>query len=111
MSNSPSRIVISSVLILMLYFLPNLMQDAHRMFGHQNRIQYLSCSVSDGLTVFGTSEKCNVCMFEFNFTEKPDNRIYTPFLLIQPAVFVETIGNYPPARSFPDYNLRAPPFV
>ena len=111
MHNSARRIFISSSLVLILYFVPNLVQDLHRIFDHHDLKQYFGCAAPGRFVLHSTHEKCSVCAFEFNVVEKQENLFYTPVLPVMITLFTENTGNHIPDRSFHYYNLRAPPIV
>lgn len=67
MQKQDRHIIAASFLALMLYFVPNLVQDIHRVFGHIGE-QNPSHAYS-GTYIHNFYERCPICVFEFSMAE------------------------------------------
>ena len=109
MPNSKRQIVFASVLAMFLYLVPNLVQDIHRIYGHQT--QFAESTVLPGLQYSRSNEKCPVCVFEFNIVEETTNFLYVPVLKVE--TFLQEVFQENQIQNiiFHYYDLRAPPEV
>lgn len=107
MQNSKRQILFASVLALCLFLVPNLVQDFHRISGHQTR--FVVKHAFSGLQVSSSVEKCPVCVFEFNIVEEITNFVYIPVLKVEAFVQATLHENQFQYEAFHYYNLRAPP--
>lgn len=57
----------TSLLALMLYFGPNLVQDIHRVYGHSHEHHSLACS--QGFLLGIDTNPCAICVFTFIVTD------------------------------------------
>jgi hypothetical protein len=107
MPNSKRQKVLSFLLVVLLYLVPNLVQDIHRVFGqHENFVEHNS---KYGNQIHLHHEKCLICVFEFNVV---DQDLIPVFASIQQNVsLLLTSGkeNQLQNKAFHYYNLRAPP--
>lgn len=109
MLSSKRSIVLSSVLALLIYLVPNLVQDIHRISGEHQ--QSTSTDFSGRLQWHTYNEKCLVCVFEFNVIDELTDSIFVP--LVQPKISLLTENRRDQLynSAFHYYNLRAPPQV
>jgi hypothetical protein len=107
MQNSKRQIAFSSILALLLYLLPNLVQDSHRILGHQ--VQFGENYPTSDVQVHNYLEKCPVCIFEFNVVNEIENLVYTPLLQAETHLFVAGKAQQVQDAAFFYYDLRAPP--
>lgn len=107
MQNSIRKVALSSLLAMLLYLVPNLVQDTHRIWGHHG--YNIDNIAHRGLQLHNSFEKCAVCVFEFNIIDEPTNFIFTSIPHATPFVSVCTIDNQILNKAFHYYNLRAPP--
>lgn len=107
MQNSKQQIVAASLLALILYLAPNLIQDIHRISGH--RLHYDESPALPGLQLSNSVEKCPVCVFEFNLVEEIADFIYVPVLKVETLVLATFQENQVQNNAFHYYDLRAPP--
>jgi len=70
MQKQDRNITAASFLALMLYFVPNLVQDIHRVFGHID--EHNLSVVYSGTSIHRFYETCPVCVFEFSMAEDVD---------------------------------------
>jgi hypothetical protein len=107
MHHSKRRIVLSALFALLIYFVPNMVQDIHRVWGHHEVHQQLNTKAG---TQFQNQEsQCPVCVFEFNIVDEIVNFIYVPQVFSQPTLFAAKSENQIQNKAFHYYNLRAPP--
>ncbi len=107
MIHSRRQITLISLLALLLYFVPNLVQNIHRVSGHEE-----SGSVNHALAgtqVHGYHAICAVCVFEFYAVDEVKKIIPVPvpgtestLLAVKPEDQVQNIA-------FHYCHLRAPP--
>jgi len=101
------QIAFSSTLVLLFFLVPNLVQDIHRIFGHHNR--HDAFHTFSGAQFRLQSEKCPVCLFEFNVVDETVLLAVDPFLLPVVLIFVDKSYSQFQNEAFHYYNLRAPP--
>ena len=101
---SKSLPVIAAVL---LYLLPNLVQDVHRVFGHSNI--FYSTQASTGKNIHQSFEKCTVCVFEFYSVDEIHAPVFNVLLAICNTVFTDNISHQLTSKVFDYSQLRAPP--
>jgi hypothetical protein len=107
MKNSNRQLALSSVLVLLLYLVPNLVQDVHRVWGHHDHsVSFQSRSI---VQFQNHSEKCPICFFEFNVVDEINAFVYIPVLPTTVSMFVDQFVNQVQNKTFHYYNLRAPP--
>jgi len=109
MQNSKRQIALISVLALLLYLVPNLVQDVHRVLGHHEYRN--NSSFKDGKQLSNHYDKCAVCVFEFNVVDQLDNTIYVPYLKTETFLFTSLQEDQVQKNTFHYYNLRGPPKV
>ena len=107
MQNSKRQIVFASVLAMFLYLVPNLVQDTHRISGHQTR--FAESPVLPGIQLSQSKEKCPICVFEFNIVEGIVNFAYIPVIKVETFVLAVFQENQIQNKIFHYYDLRAPP--
>jgi len=107
MQISKRQIALSSILALLLYLVPNLVQDIHRIWGH--RLLFEEIHTQTGLLLYSQNEKCPVCVFEFNVADETDNFVYVPLIHTVHFVFGALREHQIQNKTFQYYNLRAPP--
>ncbi len=107
MQNSKRRIVAASLLAMLLYLGPNLVQDVHRILGHQ--IHFGRNHNLPGLQLFSQEEECAVCVFEFNIVEESHPYVFVPVLNIESFALKTVTENQIQNKYFHYYNLRGPP--
>jgi len=107
MNISKRQIAFSSLLAMLLYLVPNLVQDAHRIWGHDKH----QFEIHDlpGYQFVNQSEKCPVCIFEFNVTEDIQHIVFEPLLKSNAVLFIGKQYNQAQKKTFSYHNLRAPP--
>jgi len=101
---SKSLPVIAAVL---LYLLPNLVQDVHRVFGHHNVSHYTQATTAK--SIHHPAEKCPVCVFEFYSVDEAPASIFTVLLVTCNTVFTYNINHQLTSKVFDYSQLRAPP--
>jgi hypothetical protein len=107
MQNSKRRIVFSALIAILIYFVPNLVQDIHRVLGHHEVHQQLNTHKESQFQ--NQTAKCPVCVFEFNVVDEIADFIYSPLVFSQKTLFAEKSENQIQNKAFHYYNLRAPP--
>jgi len=107
MHHSKRRIVFSVFFAVLIYFVPNLVQDIHRVWEHHEVYQLHNTRA--GSQFQNQSAKCQVCVFEFNIVDEVANFIYVPLVFSQSAPLAEKSVNQIRNTTFQSYNLRAPP--
>jgi len=107
MQPSKRQFASTSVLALFIYLVPNLVQDVHRIWGHQANQQIFSSNT--GIQLHSHYDKCDVCVFEFNVVEEASASVYVPVLQTVISLFVENREQQFQNKAFHYYNLRAPP--
>ena len=107
MHNSKRQIALSSILAMLLYLVPNMVQDVHRVFGHHhNPAPTIALS---GIQLHNHHVKCPVCVFEFNFVDQVENSVFKPDLRTLPFLFASKQTDQVHKITFSYYNLRGPP--
>jgi hypothetical protein len=107
MPKSFRQIALSSLVAVLLYLIPNLVQDVHRVFGqHQFHVEN---NTQTGKQIHLQYEKCFICVFEFNVVDEILNPVFAD--LHQTASFLLNTKqeNQIQNKAFYYYNLRAPP--
>lgn len=107
MQNTKRRVALASVLSLLLYLGPNLVQDVHRMVGHQ--IHFGEFHNQNGLQLSLQKEVCSVCVFEFNIVESGKTFAFVPVIHIEPFILETITENQIHKIFFSYHNLRGPP--
>ena len=107
MQNSKRQIALSSVLAILLYLVPNLVQDVHRVWGHHE--QHILYQNYSGNQFHNQPEKCPVCVFEFNVLDETATFAHVPFPLTLVSSLVDSCDSQIQNKAFHYYNLRAPP--
>lgn len=109
MQNSKHNIVLSSLMALLFYLGPNMVQDVHRVFGHHH---HHHCESQSGTTIHRVhGEKCSVCVFEFNVVDEPDDFTFIPLPQAISFLMPVAIHNQFQNSAFHYYQLRAPPLA
>jgi hypothetical protein len=98
-------IAAASFLALMLYFGPNLLQDIHRVYGHDH--QHFPRTI--GTQIYTYSTQCPVCVFEFTSVDdiaqyKENTVVRDCFSLIETEIEFRDLR----ANNF-NFRSRAPP--
>lgn len=96
--------VIAAVL---LYVMPNLVQDVHRVFGHYGHT--FPYQLTEGKNIHSTLEKCPVCVFEFYSIEDTLPSVYTILLATSHSFFKADETHQLTSKVFDYSQLRAPP--
>jgi hypothetical protein len=109
MQNPKRNIAISSVFAMLLYFVPNMVQDVHRILGHPD--YPIESHAPTGVQLLNQSERCPVCIFEFNVVDEAAIFVYVPLLQSEISLFAENCENQVQNKIFHYYNLRAPPMA
>jgi len=104
----PKRhIALTSVLAMLLYLGPNMVQDIHRVWGHHEHHHTINSDKNPQLE--SQYADCPICVFEFNVVDEIDTFVYIPILSTQTIIFVENRADQIQNKAFHYYNLRAPP--
>ncbi len=109
MQNSKQRIAFLPVIAMLLYLVPNLIQDIHRVWGHPE--SQFGNSVQSGIQMHCQADKCPVCVFEFNVIDQLENTVYISFLRTEPIILSTKQEDQFYVNTFHYYNLRGPPIV
>ena len=97
---------IFALLVLLVYFVPNVFQDFHRVFGHKHSVFH---EIPTDLGINHQEEKCLICVFEFNIPDAP-LKDYSSLKAYQPeSSFFIQFDNQLTEFNFLYFNLRAPP--
>lgn len=107
MQKSKHLIVLSSLMALLIYLGPNMVQDVHRVFGHHDH--FVSFQTHSTTQFQNRAEKCPICFFEFNVADERNTFAYTPGITTAVSLFSEQCDNQIQNKIFHYYNLRAPP--
>lgn len=107
MLNSKRQIAFSSVLALLLYLVPNMVQDVHRVWGHHE--QHITFQAITDTQFQNQVAKCPVCVFEYNIVDKIESFAYLPFLQSEISFFINKCDSQTQKKALHYYNLRAPP--
>jgi hypothetical protein len=99
--------IVSAFVAILLFLVPNFVQDYHRIWGHQENF-CVSLTVS-GIQIHEHHEKCVVCKFEFNIIEDIAFCVFAPSLSSTHCLFADKRENQIQQSAFHYYNLRAPP--
>jgi hypothetical protein len=109
MQISKRQIAFLSVFAMLLYLVPNLVQDLHRVWGHPD-FQAVN-TAQNGIQFHQQSEKCPVCVFEFNVVDRLENTVFIPSLKTESFLFNPKQQDQIPNNTFDYNNLRGPPIV
>jgi hypothetical protein len=109
MQNSKRRIALLSILAILLYLVPNMVQDVHRVLGHHEH--HITSPKYSDTQIQNQAEKCPICVFEFNVIEKAESFAYFPFLKSESSIFRDKCESQIQNKAFHYYNLRAPPLA
>lgn len=107
MQKSKHYLVLSSVLALLLYLGPNMVQDLHRVFGHHDH--YVPFQTNSNTQFQNQTEKCPICFFEFNIVDELSTFAYVPLVQTAVCLFADECDNQIQDKTFHYYDLRAPP--
>jgi len=107
MQKSKHSIVLSSLMALLIYIGPNMVQDVHRVFGHHNHPVSFQANSTNQFQ--NHSEKCPICFFEFNVVDELNTFVYIPVIRVAVSLFAYEYDNQIQKITFQYYNLRAPP--
>jgi hypothetical protein len=95
------------ILALLLYVLPNMVQDVHRVFGHYHLTVFAYSS--SGNNIQQCVDKCPVCHFEFCAVDEIKTDIFAVVVATSNVIFKFT-GSHQLSHKVFDYSqLRAPP--
>lgn len=109
MQNTKRRVALVSVLLLLLYLGPNLVQDVHRIVGHQ--IHFGEIHNQPGILLFSQREECAVCVFEFNIVDESKTFVFVPVFNAEKFRIETLTKSQIHTIYFSYYNLRGPPEV
>ncbi len=101
------QIAFSSVLVLLVYLVPNLLQVAHHILGHQTH--FGKNKTLPGTQLCSLKEECPVCVFEFNVVSETQALVYIPVLKSETFIFSKKQEDQFQNIAFKYNNLRAPP--
>lgn len=107
MKNPNRQLAFSAVIVMLLYLVPNMVQDVHRVWGHHDHTVSFQAHL---ITQFQNhTEKCPICFFEFNFVDELNTFVYVPVVQTAVSLFADECANQIQNKTFHYYNLRAPP--
>ena len=93
----------------MLYFVPNVVQDIHRVFGHIG--EHTILIVYSGASIHRLYEICPLCVFEFSMAEDIDSGI-EKLTIDSSRPDCSTKAEHQVCDSYSSYiRSRAPPFL
>lgn len=95
------------ILAVLLYLLPNLVQDAHRLFGHLGHS--FTPLASESKSIQSTVEKCPVCVFEFYSVDDAPIQVFKVLVANTILVFNAFETHQLTSKVFDYSQLRAPP--
>lgn len=98
-----------SLLALLLYLVPNLVQDVHRIWGHNDNNHVID--FHQDIQINRQSEDCAACVYEFNLADDIISYPYIPVLESVTCVLVLRHDSQIQNKTFSYYNLRAPPLT
>lgn len=107
MKNPNRQLAFSAVMAMLLYLVPNMVQDFHRVWGHHNHP--VSVQTTSNTQFQNSTEKCPVCFFEFNVVDELNTFVYVPVVQTTVYLFSDECENQIQNKTFHYYNLRAPP--
>ena len=99
--------IVSAFVAILLFLVPNFVQDYHRIWGHQDK--FAESILTSGIQIHEHHEKCAVCKFEFNVIEDIAFCVFAPSLSSTHCLFADKGENQIQQSAFHYYNLRAPP--
>lgn len=91
---------------LLLCFLPNALQDFHRVFGHKHTEFH---EIPADLSISNQEEKCLICVFEFNIPDAPSKKCISLKAYQPESFFFVQFDSQLTEFNFLYFNLRAPP--
>ena len=95
------------IFAVLLYLLPNLFQDGHRIFAHHKNT--FSLQVSGDKNIHTYIEKCPVCVFEFYSVDEVKTNIFAAILATSNSIFNLNVSHQLSLKVFDYSQLRAPP--
>jgi len=98
---------IPAIAAVLLYVLPNLLQDLHRFTGHHEHSY--SIHAFAGQQIHHLVDKCPVCIYEFYSADETKYNFYAVVLPAGNFVFCENTSHQLPFKVFDFSRLRAPP--
>ena len=107
MPHSKRQIALSSLVAVLLYLIPNLVQDIHRVFGQHE--YYVQSNSDNGKQIHLHYEKCTICVFEFNVVDDVVNPVVSNIQQTISVLLTAKQENQIHNKAFYYYNLRAPP--
>jgi hypothetical protein len=107
MQNTKIRIALASVFAMLLYLGPNLVQDVHRIAGHQ--IHFGETHNQPGVQLYSLQEECAVCVFEFNIVDESKTFAFVPVFNVEKLILETLTKSQIHTIYFSYYNLRGPP--
>ncbi len=107
MQDTKRRVALASVLSLLLYLGPNLVQDVHRIFGHL--IHFGEIHNQLGIQLYSLQEECAVCVFEFNIVDELKTFVFVPVFNAEKFKLETLTKSQIHTLYFSYYNLRGPP--
>lgn len=107
MKNPNRQLAFSAVMAVLLYLVPNMVQDVHRVWGHHDHTVSFQ---AHSITQFQNhTEKCPICFFEFNVIDELNTFVYVPVVQTAVSLFADECDSQIQNKTFNYYNLRAPP--
>jgi hypothetical protein len=98
---------IPAILAVLLYVLPSLVQDAHRLMGHQEILVLIHADA--GQNIHKHIENCPVCVFEFYSVDEINSTVSTQIINTGKSIFKINSGDQLSTKVFDYSQLRAPP--
>ena len=103
------RIAFLPVVAVLLFLVPNLVQDLHRVLGHP--YFHAEGIAQSGIQLQCKADICPACVFEFNVVDQSENTVYIPSLKTESFLFNPKQDDQIQNNTFEYYNLRGPPKV
>lgn len=107
MPNTKRQLALASLLAVLLYLIPNLVQDIHRVFGHHGH--HSEKSTRPGKQIHESSEKCTICTFEFTVFDEIEHPLFAHVHQTVSLLLGADLENQVHNEAFYYCNLRAPP--
>jgi len=101
-----TRQTIAAIIALLLYVIPGLVQDVHRLEHIQGNASPIE---SSGEQISLSSEKCPICKYEFCPVSEQQNNSLLPVIFAGEPIFISSIHNQLAAPVFNHFRLRGPP--
>jgi len=98
---------IPAIIAVLLYVLPSLVQDVHRILGHQEIP--VSVRATAEKNIHKLIENCPVCVFEFYSVDEVNTTVFTAVSISGKSIFKIHSGDQLSTKVFDYSQLRAPP--